>query len=431
MSTIDTLKDSVKSIISTVLTEEPFFGILLKRTWIYASDKVPTAMTDGIAIYVNPQFFERLAPKEKKAVLLHELMHIVQLHPTRSKKYVAQGVPPLIINYVADAKANQYIYNYVSELGAIKPVLPRSVEDAFGVRDVEKKSFEEIMDEILNMKRHGRHGRSWGDGPIGEGPIGDGPGEGCGPVVDIPTNGDAPNSDSGRPLNEGDNGDNDKKSPEEIENRVKKKLREAGMTAKQIGRLPAELERLVEEIAKPQIHWKRLIRSTLTKGLGKSVKRTWSRPSRKIPNSYPGKETLKLGKVVVLVDTSGSIGLKELQQFVGEIWGIAREVAEVVVIPWDAEAYDPIILRSDRDIEKVKVGLKGGGGTVIYPALSLVDKRFSDAQQIVILSDWYIGDLERNETENLLKKYANRIIAVTTAKEPPSFLPVRLKIRFE
>jgi predicted metal-dependent peptidase len=423
MSTIDTLKDSVKSIISTVLTEEPFFGILLKRTWIYASDKVPTAMTDGIAIYVNPKFFEKLEPKEKKAILLHELMHIVQLHPTRSKKYVAQGVPPLIINYVADAKANQYIYNYVSELRAIKPVLPHSVEDAFGVRDVEKKSFEEIMDEILsNMKKLEGCGR--GCRPE-ESPIGDGP------ISDIPTDNNIPTPNNGEPLNEGDSGDDDKKSPEEVENRVKKKLREAGMTAKQIGKLPAELERLVEEIAKPQIHWKRLIRSALSKGLGKSVKRTWSRPSRKIPNSYPGKETLKLGKIVVLVDTSGSIGQKELRQFVGEIWGIAREVAEVVVIPWDAEAYNPIIMKSDRDIEKVKVGLKGGGGTAIYPALALADKKFGDAQQIVVLSDWYIGDLEYNETENLLKKYANRIIAVTTAKEPPQYLPIRLKISFD
>ena len=420
---MDALKDAVKSIISTVLTEEPFFGILLKRTWIYASDEVSTAMTDGIAIYINPKFFEKLEPKEKKAILLHELMHMVQLHPTRSKKYAAQGVPPLIINYVADAKANQYIYNYVSELRAIKPVLPRSVEDAFGVRDVEKKSFEEIMDEILsNMKKL----EGWGRGcRPKEGSIGDGP------ISDIPINGNAPVPDNGKPLNEGDSGDNDKKSPEEIEDRVKKKLRESVMTAKQIGRLPAELERLVEEIAKPQIHWKRLIRSTLSKGLGKSVKRTWSRPSRKIPNSYPGKETLKLGKIVVLVDTSGSIGQRELQQFVGEIWGIAREVAEVVVIPWDAEAYNPIIMKSDRDIEKVKVGLKGGGGTAIYPALALMDKKFGDAQQIVVLSDWYIGDLEHNETENLLKKYANRIIAVTTAKEPPQYLPIRLKISFD
>ena len=419
MSTVDALRDSVKTIISAVLAEEPFFGLLLKRTWILASDKIPTAMTDGIRIYVNPEFFSKLAPEEKKAILLHELMHIVQLHPTRSKKYIDRGVPQLLVNVIADAKANQYIKKYVSKLKAITPVMPETVEDIFGVRDAEKKSLEEIMDEIL--KRSDKCcSRSWGSD--------------CTRIpIDVQPNnsegGEKPLEDGeSKPLNEGDEEDKGKKSPEEIERQIQKKLIESAMAAKQIGKLPAELERLVEEIAKPKVHWKRLIRSALSKGLGKSVKRTWSRPSRKMPDSYPGKETLRLGKIVVLVDTSGSIEERELKQFVGEIYAIAKEVAEVIVIPWDAKAYEPIVMKSHRDIEKVKVGLKGGGGTIIRPALELVDKMYGDAQQIVILSDWYIGDLNSPETEKLLKKYADRIIAVTTSAEPPSYLPTRIKI---
>jgi len=413
MSTIDTLRDSVKTIISTVLAEEPFFGMLLKRTWVLATDKIPTAMTDGIKIYVNPRFFENLRPEERKAILLHELMHVVQLHVTRSKKYLERGVPQVLVNIVADAKANQYISKYVSKLKAITPIMPGTIEEMFNIKDVEKKSFEEVMDEILKKSPQCKckGGNGEGDGPRI-------------PVDIRPDNEDV----EGKPLNEGDSEDKNKKNPEEIERQIQRKLLESAMVAKQIGKLPAELERLVEEIAKPKIHWKRLIRSTLSKGLGKSVKRTWSRPSRKIPNSYPGKETLKLGKVVVLVDTSGSIGQKELQQFVGEVYGIAKEVAEVVVIPWDAKAYEPIVMKSYRDIEKVKVGLKGGGGTIIRPALELVDKKFNDTQQIVILSDWYIGDLNDSETERLLKKYADRIVAVTTSAEPPQYLPTRIKI---
>jgi len=411
MSAIDALKDSVKTIISTVLAEEPFFGMLLKRTWIMSTNKVPTAMTDGIRIYVNPEFFSKLTPEEKKAILLHELMHIVQLHPARSKKYTS--MPHVIVNLVADAKANQYIKKYVSKMKTVKPVMPGTIEDIFGVRDAEKKSFEEIIDEIAKKQRHDRGRGDRGDiSPIPDLPVDDGDGD-YGEV---------------RPLNEGDESDNGKKNPEEIERQIQRKLMESAMVAKQIGKLPAELERLVEEIAKPKIHWRRLIRSALTKGLGKSVKRTWSRPSRKIPNSYPGKETLKMGKIVVLVDTSGSIGQKELQQFVGEVYGIAKEVAEVVVIPWDAQAYSPIVMKSHRDIERVRVGLKGGGGTVIRPALELVDREYSDAEQVVILSDWWIGDLNSPETERLLKKYAERIIAVTTSAEPPSYLPTRIKI---
>jgi len=328
-------------------------------------------------------------------------------------------VPQLLVNVIADAKANQYIKKYVSKLKAITPVMPETVEDIFGVRDAEKKSLEEIMDEIL--KRSDKCcSRSWGSD--------------CTRIpIDVQPNnsegGEKPLEDGeSKPLNEGDEEDKGKKSPEEIERQIQKKLIESAMAAKQIGKLPAELERLVEEIAKPKVHWKRLIRSALSKGLGKSVKRTWSRPSRKMPDSYPGKETLRLGKIVVLVDTSGSIEERELKQFVGEIYAIAKEVAEVIVIPWDAKAYEPIVMKSHRDIEKVKVGLKGGGGTIIRPALELVDKKYGDAQQIVILSDWYIGDLNSPETEKLLKKYADRIIAVTTSAEPPSYLPTRIKI---
>jgi predicted metal-dependent peptidase len=376
-------------------------------------------MTDGIRIYVNPEFFSKLAPEERKAILLHELMHIVQLHTTRSKKYTSRGVPQLLVNVVADAKANQYIEKYVKKLRTVAPVMPKTIEEMFNIKDVEKKSFEEIMDEILKQIQHNKCecSRSWG-GDCTRIPI---------DVQPRDEGGEKPLEES-ESLNEGDEEDKGKKSPEEIENNVKKKLMESAMVAKQIGKLPAELERLVEEIAKPKVHWKRLIRSVLLKGLGKSVKRTWSRPSRKIPNSYPGKETLRLGKIVVLVDTSGSIEERELKQFVGEIYAIAKETAEVIVIPWDAKAYEPIVMKSHRDIERVKVGLKGGGGTIIRPALELVDKKYSNAQQIVILSDWWIGDLNSPETERLLKKYADRIIAVTTSAEPPSYLPTRIKI---
>jgi predicted metal-dependent peptidase len=372
-------------------------------------------MTDGIIIYINPKFFETLKPEERKAILLHELMHIVQLHPTRSKKYLERGAPHIIVNIVADAKANQYISKYVSKLTAVTPITPRTIEFTFGIRDVEKKSFEEIMDEILKQL------------PMCSCKLKDGDGQKI--PIDIQNDGGGSdnNENEGTPLNEGDSDDQNKRSPEEMENAVRRKVLESAMAAKQIGKLPAELERLVNEIAKPKIHWKRLIRSVLSKGLGKSVKRTWSRPSRKIPNSYPGKETLRLGKVLVLVDTSGSIGEKELKQFVSEVYGILKETSQVVVIPWDAVAYTPIVLKSPSDIKKA-TRLTGGGGTIIRPALELVDKAYRDADKIVILSDWYIGDLEEPVTQNLLKKYADRIVAVTTAREPPQYLPVRVKI---
>jgi len=187
------------------------------------------------------------------------------------------------------------------------------------------------------------------------------------------------------------------------------------------GTLPAGWERLISELLKPEVDWKRLLMTVLTKGLGKKVKRTWSRPSRKLPDLYPGKETLKQNKVVVLIDTSGSIGEKELQKFVGEVYGIAKESSEVIVIPWDAEAYQPIVIKRYSDVKKIKT-LQGGGGTCIKPALELVDKQYRNADMIIVFSDWEISDLYDTAVQQLLRKYAPRILAFTTYRQPPSFL---------
>ncbi|MEM1759674.1 MAG: VWA-like domain-containing protein, partial [Thermofilaceae archaeon] len=108
------------------------------------------------------------------------------------------------------------------------------------------------------------------------------------------------------------------------------------------------------------------------------------------------------------------------KQFVGEVYGILREKSEVVVVPWDATVYEPTKLERPSDINKIK--LKGGGGTLILPALELVDRNYSNADNVVILSDWHIDDLFDERVERLLRKYRNRIVAVTTSRQPPSYL---------
>ena len=231
----------------------------------------------------------------------------------------------------------------------------------------------------------------------------------------------------GEVLNEGDERDENISNDEEIVKQVERKLTDALTTIKLVGNLPAWAEILVNEVLKPKVDWRRLIRSLLTKGLGKKVKRTWTRPSRKYP-LFPGKETLKTNHIVALIDTSGSIGEKELKQFLGEVYGIVREHAEVIVIPWDARAYDPIPIKRPSDIKNIK--LRGGGGTKIRPALKLLNSKYSNADMVVILSDWCIGDLNEPKTVELLKKYAGKIVAVTTYAEPPKYLPVRAKIEF-
>ena len=472
-------KRIVKNIISTLLVEEPVFGMLLRRTWIFADPGAKLAYTEGLSIYINPEEFVKLSPIEQRFVLLHELMHIILRHTLRAKEFERNYgyiLDPLTMNVVADCKANQYLAKYRNKLKVLRPIWPEDVERAYKIDDVEKKSMEEIIEElakkaktIIIMER----GRGRGCSPIPPAPTPIPPSPSPVPPdseippeapVPVPPNSPQPspqrplmsppetnmprdvfkgNEDKERgkegkegekgdkvekindgkkvPLNEGDKEDLEAKTPEELFRNWIRKMAETLMAMKMAGRIPAELERLIENLLRPIIGWRELLRSTVTKGLGRQVKRTWSRPSRKNPDVYPGKETLKLNKVVVLIDTSGSIGQRELERFVSEVYGVLKETSQVVVIPWDAVAYTPIVLKSPSDIKKA-CRLGGGGGTCIKPALVAVDKAYRDADKIVIFSDWWIADLEDQETQRLLKKYAHKIVAFTTDKNPPEYL---------
>ena len=448
---VEEVRQAVQNAMASIIVKNPFLGMLLKKTWIYAEDCKDTAYTDGLKIVLCYDWFTNIGKdsvwgaRNQAFVLLHELMHIVLKHSIRQRDYIERYrkfIPPALMNIVADVKVNQYVMELplFQHLGSeLNVITPEWFEQTFNIQNVKEKSFEEILDELAKkVKIVTIRGCSCKGGfpspfPSPEGDIeveveenGKREKKNVKPpkVRDVFREGKESEDKDRIPVNEGDKEDIEAegKNEDELEKRWREKMAEVLVSAKMAGFLPAGWERLIDELIKPEIDWRRLLLLTLTKGIGSKVKRTWSRPSRKLPFIYPGRETLKLNKVLVLIDTSGSIGEKELKKFVSEVYGILKENAEVVVIPWDATAYDPIYLRSARDIDKLKAGLRGGGGTCILPALKMVDSRFSNTDMIVVFSDWEIFDINNKDVQSLLKKYANRILAFTTYKQPPEFL---------
>jgi predicted metal-dependent peptidase len=228
-------------------------------------------------------------------------------------------------------------------------------------------------------------------------------------------------------VNEGDPGEHPSRkfiTEEEIERRIERKVTSAIESAKRMkgaGTQPGFYERLLKELLKPKVDWRRVLRERLRGFFGSDYIPTWTRVNKKAPWVFPGKVYLEHSDVLCLVDTSGSIGEKELHQFIAEVFAIARAARRrVVVIPWDAVAYPPIEVRGDEDIRRVKV--IGGGGTVILPALEAAEKLLRPTTKIVILSDWDIFDKNSPKVQAWLKKYSHQILAVTTLLPPPPFL---------
>jgi predicted metal-dependent peptidase len=102
----------------------------------------------------------------------------------------------------------------------------------------------------------------------------------------------------------------------------------------------------------------------------------------------------RVGHIVVGVDTSGSIGGKELNDFLSEVKGIAEEVTpeRVDLLYWDSEVagheeYDTASVGNI--IESTKP--RGGGGTSPSCVSQYIKDKGLKPECVIMLTDGYVG----------------------------------------
>lgn len=161
-------------------------------------------------------------------------------------------------------------------------------------------------------------------------------------------------------------------------------------TEKSQGDVPGHLQEAIKALNKPVVRWRELLRFYLGRHVG-NQRVTFSRRNRRHDHfGVPGISRHAAANVVVVVDTSGSVGQKELQQFFAEIDAISSR-AKVKVLLWDAsyQGYSPY-RRNDWKNFKVK----GRGGTdMAAPMQWLMDnKQITDVT--VMLTDGYCNWIE-------------------------------------
>jgi predicted metal-dependent peptidase len=421
IKSVQELQEIVRKAIASLIVMEPFIGILSKMTDIYyVEDSQQVAWTDGKNIFFGSKINE-LSARDVVHVIAHEAMHIILKHAIRSKQILRKHPELLpeqfyaLANIVADAYVHMYLMSTrISPTSYENLVKPSDVKAMFDV-DIEDKSFEEALEEIIKRadKIEVKYGVSIDFGDSGNCKSGDS-GKNRGVLLNPGSGGDS----------DGDNDRGNDGDVEKIEREINRRIADAYNAAKSAGNVPEGLERIINELLKPKVDWRTILRKDLPVFFGSRYRYSWKKMSKKQPGLVPGRKIIgKKGDVLVLVDTSGSISEEELHQFIAEVFAIAKTAGrDVLVIPWDADVYEPVKIRHNIDIESVKVKLRGGGGTVIYPALMLAEKHMRPSTRIVILSDWDIFDIDSENVRDWLYKHRSHIYAVTTRLPPPSFL---------
>ena len=70
-----------------ILSNHPFFGMLVLDMKFRFTNEEKSFSTDGTSISFNPKFLDMLKEEEVDICILHSIMHIVLKHPFREKEY--------------------------------------------------------------------------------------------------------------------------------------------------------------------------------------------------------------------------------------------------------------------------------------------------------------------------------------------------------
>jgi predicted metal-dependent peptidase len=156
----------------------------------------------------------------------------------------------------------------------------------------------------------------------------------------------------------------------------------------------------------PQAHtpWQTILRRYMTRHVLPRTEPHLYKPGRQMLSEVAASRTRSLAipfnpgiqpckgiaKMVVCVDTSGSITENILKYFCSELQAIRNRVgAELVIIACDADCDKPIfVARHENLMERIKYhgGLRGGGGTDFRPAVAAAEK-IEGAAVVVYLTD--------------------------------------------
>ena len=264
-------------------------------------------------LYVNSHFWDNfLVEKEYRyGVVKHEVLHIIFKHLLVDTKNKDQR----LVNIAMDLVVNQYI---------LRSNLPEEsiFLETFPELNLEEERTWKYYYEILKKLQQNKNEEFNGSKALGN--------------LNNITSG-SHGLDRHELWIEADKMDSIAKSVAEtvIDNLVILAHQKTPSSA--FGSMSGSVKALIEGIVikpKPMVDWRRVVKLFSESSARTKVKNTTKRISKRF-GTVPGIKIRKLKKILVAVDTSGSIGKEEVQDFFSEIYHIWRQGAEIEIVECD------------------------------------------------------------------------------------------------
>ena len=161
------------------------------------------------------------------------------------------------------------------------------------------------------------------------------------------------------------------------------------------GKQGGDMSRSFEQLMQSQVDWKEQLRdfvSTVCAGKGDS---TWAKPNRRwlqLGMYMPSQISESVGRIVVGVDTSGSISQEAITKALSEVVAICDNVLpeKIDLLYWDIDVASHEIYTEDNYSGLVSsTKPAGGGGTDVSCVFNYIEKHKLDPQCVIVITDGY------------------------------------------
>jgi predicted metal-dependent peptidase len=285
-----------------------FLGSLMSSLNFQWDSSLPTAATDGVGLWWNPDFFLKLKPEVRKTVLMHELWHPGFLH------FVRMGDrDPKLWNIACDHKIN------------------------LGLK-AEGYSFEGIEWACMDPKYVGWVEEDIYDDLVKENPP---------PPPNYRSDMKAPS----------------KEDMARAVNNVVRAVHQTRLNGGGAGSIPGDVEVILKKFLAPVVPWEQLLHQFMRDLIEENY--SWQRPNRRFPGMYLPSRHMDEGKLSHLMyyeDASGSISDKDNIRFNSEIKYVKETYNphQLTLVQFDTRITQEVTYEENDPFEEIKIIGRGG-----------------------------------------------------------------------
>lgn len=376
-------KDAIYRARTRLLISHPFYGFICQRLKLREDESIPTMATDSQHLFYNPDFFIRMTKPQQEAALAHEVEHVFLEHIPRAMALVSEADhekywPTAMI--AMDMAINPHLQDGGFQL----------IKDAvFPPKEHWNESFEQHFKRLKKNAKTPPKPKCNGGCEPGTGKGGDKSDCKC-----PPTGGSCSGT---RPLTDKDGKALSPAEVSAIRDEMKVTITKAYTFAKAAGNLPGFIERMMEDITKPRVSWKDVLRRFMTNIVKRDYRMT--PPNRRYihQNIYlPSLRSEAVGTVAVYLDGSGSTAT-DFPEFLTELASVMEETnpERVIALCWDTrctweEEYDEFTDNTAEALMEKIAEMGAGGGTCFTDCFKYLEERYQTTPQVAIV----ITDME-------------------------------------